>query len=66
MEKLRGVNKLMMSMMVKTVGKALAEKSDRTSEEDDMLDLMMHGGNRVSMENLSGPIKWYEQIRDVI
>ena len=66
MEKLRGVNKLMMSMMVKTAGKALAEKADRTPEEDDMLELMMHGGSRVSMENLSEPVRWYEQIRDVI
>ena len=56
----------MMSMMVKTAGKALAEKTDRTPEEDDMLDLMMHGGSRVSMENLSEPVRWYEQIRDVI
>lgn len=66
MGKLRGVNKLMMGMMVKTAGKALAEKADRTPEEDDMLDLMMNGGSRVSMENLSEPIKWYEQIRDVV
>ncbi|MGN0151017.1 MAG: hypothetical protein ACI39Q_00965 [Wujia sp.] len=65
-EKLRGVNKLMMSMMVKMLGKELAEKEDRTPEEDDMLDLMMHGGSRVSMENLSEPIKWYEQMRDLI
>ena len=47
-------------------GKALAEKADRTPEEDDMLELMMHGGSRVSMENLSEPVRWYEQIRDVI
>lgn len=66
MEKLRGVNKLMMSMMVKTAGKALAEKADRTPEEDVMLDLMMNGGSRVSMENLSEPVRWYEQIRDII
>ena len=64
MEKLRGVNRLMMSIMVKTAGKALSEKEDRTPEEDDMLDLMMHGGSRVSMENLSEPIKWYEQVRE--
>lgn len=62
MQKLRGVNKLMMSMMKKTVGKELTEKTDRTPEEDEMLDLLMHGGSRVSMENLSEPIKWYEQI----
>lgn len=61
MEKLRGVNKLMMNMVIKTAGKALAEKQDRTPEEDEMLDLMMNGGSRVSMENISGPIRWYEQ-----
>ena len=66
MEKLRGVNRLMMSIMVKTAGKALSEKTDRTLEEDDMLDLMMHGGSRVSMDNRSEPIKWYEQIRNAI
>lgn len=63
MRKLRRVNKLMMCMMVKMTVKSLAEKADRTPEEDDMLDLMMNGGSRVSMENLSEPIRWYEQIR---
>ena len=31
--KLHGVYKMMMNVMVKTAGKALADKSDRTSEE---------------------------------
>ena len=66
MQKLRGVNRMMMSIMMKTAGKALAEKEDKTPDEDDMLDLMMNGSSRVSMENLSEPVKWYEQIRDVI
>ncbi|MGN0358587.1 MAG: hypothetical protein ACI4E0_12400, partial [Blautia sp.] len=66
MQKLRGVNRMMMSMMMKTAGKALAEKEERTPDEDDMLDLMMNGGSRVSMENLFGPIQWYEQVRDLI
>ncbi|MGN1413656.1 MAG: hypothetical protein ACI4WY_05355 [Anaerovoracaceae bacterium] len=65
MKKLRGVNRLMMCMMVKTVGKALAEKTDRTPEENDMLELMIHGGSRVSPENLSEPVKWYEQNDDL-
>ena len=64
MQELRGVNRFMMSMMIKTAGKALAEKTDRTPEEDDMLDLMMNGGSRVSLENLAGPIEWYEHVRD--
>ncbi|MCI7098526.1 MAG: hypothetical protein MR966_06385 [Lachnospiraceae bacterium] len=66
MQKLRGVNRMMMSIMMKTAGKALAEKEDKTPDEDDMLDLMMNGGSRVSMENLFGPIQWYERIRDQV
>ncbi len=56
--KLRGAYKLMMSMMVKTAGKALADKADRTPEEDDMLDMMMNGGKRVRFENLKAVIDW--------
>ena len=57
-EKLHGVHKLLMRMMVSTAGKALAEKADRTKAEDDMLDLMTNGGSRVSLKNLEEPIKW--------
>lgn len=57
---------MMMSIMMKTAGKALAEKEDKTPDEDDMLDLMMNGGSRVNMENLFGPIQWYERIRDQV
>lgn len=59
--KLRGVHKLMMLMVTSTAGKALAEKIDRTPEEDDLLELMEHGGSRVSVENLAAPIQWYRQ-----
>lgn len=59
-KKLHGVYKMMMNVMVKTAGKALADKSDRTSEDDDMLDMMLNGSNRVKAENLSDIIKWYD------
>ena len=59
--KLRGVHKLMMLMITSTAGKALAEKIDRTPEEDDLLELMRHGGSRVSIENLSAPIQWCQK-----
>ena len=49
----------MMEIMVKTAGKGLAEKNDRTTEEDDMLDMMLHGGERVKAENLSAVLDWY-------
>ena len=59
--KLRGVHKLIMLMVTSTAGKALAEKIDRTPEEDDLLELMEHGGSRVSVENLAAPIQWCQQ-----
>lgn len=55
------IHKLMMLMVTSTAGKALAEKIDRTPEEDDLLELMKHGGSRVSIENLSAPIQWCRQ-----
>ena len=50
--KLHGIYKMMMNIMVKTAGKALADKTDRTPEDDDMLDMMMNGSERVKTENL--------------
>ena len=58
-KKLHGVYRHMMEIMVKTAGKGLAEKSDRTPEEYDMLDMMLHGGERVKAENLSAVLDWY-------
>ena len=57
--RLRGVYKVMMSVMEKTAGKALANKVDRTPEEDAMLDLLLHGGNYVSEDNLTAVLDWY-------
>lgn len=57
--KLHGIYKAMMNIMVKTAGKALAEKTDRTPEEDDMLDMMLHGGERVRLENLMDVLNWF-------
>ena len=59
LSRLRGVYRLMMTVMVKTAGKGLAEKQDRTPDEDDMLDMMLHGGSRVSGENLTAVLQWY-------
>ena len=59
--RLRGIYRLMMNVMSKTVGKTLAEKQDRTANEDAMLDLLVHGGSRVSEENLAAVMEWYRQ-----
>ena len=58
---LHGVYRPMMEIMVRTVGKALSEKSDRTPEEDDMLDMMLRGGERVKPANLSAVLDWYRE-----
>ena len=63
LKKLRGVYKLMMLVMSKTVVKKLAAKPDRTPDEEDMLDLFQNGGNRVSLENLRPVLAWYEEER---
>ena len=58
-KKLHSIYRPMMEIMVKTAGKGLAEKKDRTPEEDDMLDMMLHGGERVKAENLSAVLDWF-------
>lgn len=58
-KKLHGIYRPMMELMVKTAGKALVEKNDRTPEENDMLDMMLHGGERVKAENLRAVLDWY-------
>ena len=45
MKKLHGAYRFMMNVMVKTAGRDLANKTDRTPEEEDMLDMMVNGGN---------------------
>lgn len=59
LKRLRGVYKLMMTVMSKTVAKQLAKKPDRTADENDMLDLFRNGGNRVSSDNLAPVLAWY-------
>ncbi|HCB96085.1 MAG TPA: hypothetical protein DEP65_11105, partial [Ruminococcus sp.] len=58
-KKLHGIYRLMMEIMVKTAGKSLAAKKDRTPEEDDMLNMMLHDGERIKSENLKAVLTWY-------
>ena len=58
-KKLHSIYRPMMEIMVKTACKSLAAKKDRTPEGDDMLDMMLHGGKRVRIENLSAVLDWY-------
>ena len=60
-QKLSGVYKLMMTIMVKTAGKGLAEKQNRTPDEDVMLEMLTQGGSRVSADNLAEVLAGVEQ-----
>lgn len=62
-KQLHGAYRFMMNVMVKTAGKALAKKEDRTPEEEDMLDMMMNGGERVSLQNLKAIVDWYQSMK---
>ena len=57
-DRLRGVQKLMMRMITGSMAKTLAAKANRTPEEDDLLELIRHGGSRVSLEKLATPLQW--------
>ena len=59
MGNLKGIYKLMMQVMAKTMGKSLANKQDRTAEEDQMLRLLTQGGSCVSEENLQQVLDWF-------
>ena len=50
---------MMMNIMVKTAGKALEKKTDRTPEEEDIMDILLHGVDIVKIQNLQGVISWY-------
>ena len=58
-KQLHGIYRPMMEIMVRTAGKGLARKQDRTPEEDDMLDMMQSGGERVKFKNLDAVLHWY-------
>ena len=61
-KKLHGAYRFMMNVMVKIAGKGLENKTDRTPEEDDMLDMMVNGGKRVSLQNLKAVTEWYKSL----
>ena len=61
LEKLHGIYKLMMKLMVKGTIENLEYKKDKTPEEEDMLDLMKNGGSRISVEQLEKLINWYKK-----
>ena len=59
LNKLHGLYHFLMVLVVKTAGKRLAAKAQRTPEEDDVLELMQHGGQRVGLDQLGAVLDWY-------
>ena len=60
-KKLHGFYRLMMSMMVKMVTKQLVAKTDRIQRENEMLEIMLQGGENVRKENLAEVLDWYKR-----
>ncbi len=67
-KKLHGIYRFMMGVMRKTAGKKLSEKTDRTPDEDIMLDMMMNGRSYVSEKNAATVLDWLgkEQQNNII
>lgn len=55
-ERLRGMNKFMIQMLTK----GMQAKKDRTEGEEQMLALLLAGGNYVCEENLTAVLEWWE------
>lgn len=62
-KKLRGIYRLMMNLMVKMITKKLGAKTDRTQQENEMLEIMLHGGEKVCAENLGDVINWHKKVQ---
>ena len=60
-KKLKGIYKIMMTIMMKVSKKTLANKKDLTLEEADMLDMMINPSEHVKVENLKEIIDLYNK-----
>lgn len=59
--RLHGIEKLILSLIVKSQRKSLEKKDNRTDEEEDMLLLLKNGGSRTNKENLDEVIALYRK-----
>lgn len=60
-KKLQPVYRLMMKVMGGVLGKKIANKPDKTPEDEQMLELLNHGGDLVSREQLQPLLDWYQE-----
>ena len=59
MNRLRGMNKLMMKLMVKKLKKDYADKKDLSDGEKAIVDMLYNGGNYVDEKHLGSVLEWY-------
>ncbi len=55
--RLHGIEKLILSLVVKSQRKNLKKKTNRTKDEEDMLSLLTNGGIRTTKDNLKAVIE---------
>lgn len=55
--RLHGIEKLILSLVVKSQRKNLKKKTNRTKDEEDMLSLLTNGGTRTTKDNLKAVIE---------
>ena len=58
--KLKGMNKLMINMLVK----GLSSQTQRSEQDERMLELLQRDANYVCEENLTDVLTWYEALRE--
>lgn len=61
LQKLHGFRKLMMKLMVKASVKQLGQKKNRTPEEDDLMNMMQNGADRVRASELTAVLNWLKE-----
>lgn len=59
--RLTGIYRTMMKTFIKVVGGQLEAKTDRTPDEDLVLELLHHGGSCVGEEHLTALLAWMEK-----
>lgn len=59
-ERLHGVYKIMMNMMGKVLAKGIEKQGERKPEEQQMLEMFIHGGDYVRLENLTPVLNWIQ------
>ncbi len=59
LQKLHGLNRLMMKMMSKSIAQSLEKKENRTPSDDRQISMLKNGLSCVSEENLSQVLSWY-------